>query len=60
MKYLLKVFVCLLAVFLLLKFVIHLLDDGHEITYNIGNFKVTESYDADDDNYNFEFLLAYS
>ena len=54
MKYLLKVFVCLLAVFLLLKFVIHLLDDGHEITYNIGNFKVTESYDADDDNYNFE------
>ncbi len=54
MKYLLKVFICLLLIFLILKFVIHLLDDGHEITYNVGNFKVTETYNAEDNNYKFE------
>lgn len=54
MKYLLKVFICLLIVLLVLKFVIHLLDDGHEITYNVGNFKVTESYEATSDNYKFK------
>ena len=53
MKYLLRVLICLLAIFLLLKFVIHLLDDGHEITYNVGNFKVIERYDATDNNYSF-------
>ena len=54
MKYLLKVFLCLLIVFLLLKLIIHLLDDGHKVTYTTGNFKISENYDAKDNTYVFE------
>ena len=53
MKYLLKVLLCLLFLFFALKFIIHVLDDGHTDTYNDGNFNIVENYTADDNNYQF-------
>lgn len=53
MKYLLKVLLCLLVLFFALKFIIHVLDDGHTDTYNDGNFNIVENYTADDNNYQF-------
>ena len=53
MKFLLKTFLILLVIFLSLKFVIHLLDDGHKTTYATGNFNVEEKYTAWDNNYLF-------
>ena len=43
MKYLLKVLIILLALFLSLKLVMHIFDKGHKVTYSVGNFKVSEN-----------------
>lgn len=54
MKFLLKTLAILLVVLFGLKVVIYLVDDGHEVSYSVGNFKVDEVlktnslYDTDD------------
>lgn len=53
MKYLLKTFLFLLVLLIILKFTIHKLNSGHEITYTRGNFNITENYYAKEDNYMF-------
>lgn len=53
MKFLLKVLFSLLIIFFALKFIMHLLDDGHRETYNDGNFNIVENYTASNDNYKF-------
>ena len=42
MKYLLKTLIFFTALFLILKFLLFLFDTGHNITYNVGNFKIKE------------------
>ena len=46
MKYLLKVLIILLVIFGLLKLVIHLFNDGHKISYSVGNFEVDETLET--------------
>ena len=55
MKYLFKTLIVFLVIFLVLKVVLFILDTGHTITYNVGNFKVKEELKTkDNDNYYFE------
>ena len=40
MKYLFKTLIIFTAIFVILKCLLFLFDTGHEITYNVGNFKI--------------------
>lgn len=42
MKFLFKTLVILLTILIVLKLVIYLFDDGHKVSYSVGNFKVSE------------------
>jgi len=58
MKFLFKTFGILLAILLVLKIVIYLFDDGHKVSYSVGNFMVNEELKTkglfDMDDYYFE------
>ena len=54
MKFLCKYLVIFLAVFIILKTALFILNDGHEINYNIGNYDIKEIYTAKDNNYYFD------
>ena len=47
MKFLLKCLGIFLIVYLVLNWVIFLLDDGHIVNYNVGNYSVKEILDKD-------------
>lgn len=55
MKFLVKVLIILLALFIALKLIIHIFDKGHKKEYTIGNFTITEVLKTDKvDNYYFK------
>lgn len=58
MKFLFKTLGILLVILLALKVIIYLFDDGHKVSYSVGNFKVTEELKTDSlfgtDDYYFE------
>ena len=57
MKYLFKTLIIFTLIFFALKFILFLFDKGHEITYNIGNFKVKEELETKENNsYYFELI----
>ncbi len=58
MKYLLKTLIFFTALFLILKFLLFLFDTGHNITYNVGNFKIKEILNTKDNN-NYYFSLSH-
>ena len=53
MKYLLKTLIIFTVIFLALKGLLFLFDKGHQITYNVGNFKIEETLTTKDNNYYF-------
>jgi hypothetical protein len=57
MKYLFKTLLATIILFLFLKIVFYLLDNSHEIEYNIGNFKVSEKFKITNGNHNYFFKL---
>ena len=54
MKYLIKNLIIFLLVYLGLKYTIFILDKGHTVNYNIGNFNIKETYSSKDNNYYFK------
>ncbi len=54
MKFLFKTLIILIAIYLGLKGLFYIFNDGHEITYNVGNFNVSETLKTKDNNYYFE------
>ena len=58
MKYLFKTLIIFTVVFFALKFILFLFDDGHTITYNVGNFKVKEELKTKENN-NYYFELTH-
>ena len=55
MKYLFKTLIIFTIIFVTLKCLLFLFDTGHNITYNIGNFKINETLNTkDNNNYYFE------
>ena len=57
MKYLFKTLIIFTVIFFALKFILFLFDKGHEITYNIGNFKIKEELETKENNsYYFELI----
>lgn len=57
MKYLFKTLIIFTVIFFALKFILFLFDKGHEITYNIGNFKIKEELETkENNNYYFELI----
>lgn len=53
MKYLLKTLIIFTVIFLALKGLLFIFDKGHQITYNVGNFKIEETLTTKDNNYYF-------
>lgn len=47
MKYLFKTLLIFLGVFLSLKFFLFLTDNSHDVSYNVGNFKIEETWKDD-------------
>ena len=58
MKYLFKTLIIFTAIFVILKCLLFLFDTGHEITYNVGNFKIKETLDTKNNN-NYYFELTH-
>ena len=58
MKYLFKTLIIFVIVFFSLKFILFLFDDGHTITYNVGNFKIKEELNTEQNN-NYYFELTH-
>ena len=57
MKYLFKTLIIFTLIFFSLKFILFLFDKGHEITYNIRNFKIKEELETKENNsYYFELI----
>lgn len=60
MKFLFRTFAILLMILLVLKVVIYLFDDGHVVSYSVGNFKVNETFKTnglyDKDGYYFDIV----
>ena len=57
MKYLFKTLIVFTVVFFALKFILFMFDTGHNITYNVGNFKVKEELEnKEKNNYYFELI----
>ena len=54
MKFLFKTLIILIAIYLGLNGLFYIFNDGHEITYNVGNFNVSETLKTKDNNYYFE------
>lgn len=55
MKYLFKTLIILIITFFSLKFILFIFDSGHEVNYNVGNFKVKETLNTKENpNYYFE------
>lgn len=54
MKYLLKTLIILVIILFGLKILFYIFNSGHKITYNIGNFSVSESLTTKDNNYYFK------
>ena len=53
MKFLVKSFFIFLFIFLGLKYLFFMFDDGHVVNYNIGNFNIKEVYTSFNDSYFF-------
>ena len=58
MKYLFKTLIIFTVTFFALKFILFLYDDGHTITYNVGNFKIKEELNTEQNN-NYYFELTH-
>ncbi len=58
MKYLFKTLIVFTTIFLSLKFLLFLFNDGHNITYNVGNFKIKEILNTKNNN-NYYFELTH-
>lgn len=58
MKYLFKTLIIFTVTFFALKFILFLFDKGHDITYNIGNFKIEETLNTKQNN-NYYFELTH-
>ena len=58
MKYLFKTLIVFTVVFFALKFILFMFDTGHNITYNVGNFKVKEELETKENN-NYYFELTH-
>lgn len=58
MKYLLKTLVIFIIIFLVLKLVLYLFDEGHTVSYSIGNFTISEELNTKDNN-NYYFELTH-
>ena len=56
MKFLLKSLGFFLSILIILKIIVFMLNPGHKVEYNIGNFEVTESLDTKNDN-NYYFVI---
>ena len=51
MKYLFKTLIIFTITFLILKFIIFFFNTGHKITYNIGNFNISETLNTKENNF---------
>ena len=56
MRYLFKTLLVLLAIFVGLKLLIHIFDNGHKVKYTMGNFNIKETLKVKDNN-NYYFVL---
>ena len=50
MKFLFKTLIILIIILFALKGLFYIFDDGHDISYNIGNFNVEETLDTKNNN----------
>lgn len=58
MKYLFKTLIIFTIIFFALKGLLFLFNTGHDVTYNLGNFKIKETLDTKDNN-NYYFELTH-
>lgn len=56
MKFLFKTLIILIIILFALKGLFYIFDDGHDISYNIGNFNVEETLDTKNNNYYFNLV----